>query len=167
MLIVTSEERDRLIAAGEVAAITCFDATLMFSMRSRGYPTDDLRFFYYADHGLDIYSSALICRRELMASRPDLAEALVLITQRSWSECFRDPDLGVKAVLARAPESNPQIVRDHLAWVLRHQVFPGGANDMRFDRRGTKMATTLECAIRTVAGAAIADPLGVVDAVVN
>ena len=167
MLVVASEERDRLMASRQVSAITCFDATLMFSMRSRGYSTDDLRFFYYADHGLDIYSSALICRGELTASRPDLTEALAQVTRRCWSDCFRDPDLGVKAVLARAPESNPQIVRDHLTWVLRHQVFPHGANSMRFDRQGTKMTTTLECAIRTVGGAAIADPLGIVDAVIK
>jgi ABC-type nitrate/sulfonate/bicarbonate transport system substrate-binding protein len=165
LLTVTSEERDRLIAHGEVAAITCFDATLMFSMRARGYDTAPLRFFYYADNGLDIYSSALLCSRAAAEARPGLLDALIAITEAAWNDCRRTPELGVKAVLSRAPAAEPGIVHDHLVWVLEHQVFPHGAATMRFARGGAKMATTLQCATRTVGAQAVIESTGLVEAV--
>jgi NitT/TauT family transport system substrate-binding protein len=165
LLTVTSEERDRLIAHGEVAAITCFDATLRFSMRARGYDIGPLRFLYYADNGLDIYSSALLCSRAAAEARPGLLDALIGIVETAWNDCRKSPALGVKAVMARAPQSDPEIVHDHLVWVLEHQAFPGGAGDMRFDRRGTKMATTLECAKRTVGASAVTESTSLVETV--
>jgi len=160
---VTSEERDRLIAAGEVAAITCFDATLMFSMRSRGYDTRDLRFFYYADNGLDLYSSALLCSRAAADRDPALVDALISIIETAWRDCRRDPDLGVRAVMARSPSSDAAIVRGQLMWVLEHQAFPGGEAAMRFDIRGAKMQATLDCAVRTVGDRATMPPAGLPD----
>lgn len=162
LLTVTSEERDRMIDAGEVAAITCFDATLLFSMQARGYSTDDLSFFYYADHGLDIYSSALICRRAVLDTAAGLAEALTTITRRAWADCREDRDLGVKAVMARAPRSDPEIVRGHLSWVLDHQVFPSATNEMAWEPTGIKIGRTFECARRIVGAAGQEEPRAVI-----
>ncbi|HXC37498.1 MAG TPA: ABC transporter substrate-binding protein [Burkholderiales bacterium] len=160
---VTSEERDRLIAAGEVAAITCFDATLMFSMRSRGYDTGDLRFFYYADNGLDIYSSALLCSRAAAERDPGMLDALIRIVETAWRDCKRDPELGVRAAMARSPSSDAAIVRGQLEWVLEHQAFPKGDEAMRFDVTGPKMQATLDCAVRTVGYRATVSPAGLPD----
>lgn len=154
LLTVSSEERDRLIARREVAAITCFDSTLFFSMRSRGYDTSDLRFLYFADHGLDIYSGALLVSRAAAAKRPGLVDTLSAIATRAWTECRADPALGVSAVLRRSPQSDPGIVRDHLVWVLEHQVFPSGLPALRFEPDSARMATTVECARRTAGIAA-------------
>ena len=112
-----------MVAAHEVLAATCFDATLKFAMRMHGYDSSDIEFLYFADHGLDIYSSAVICLATVLAERPGLAAALRSIVRTAWQDCAKDPDLGTRAVLARNPSLNPVIVREQLEWVLARQVF--------------------------------------------
>lgn len=147
---VQPEERDRLVAAREVLAATCFDATLKFAMESRGYDTSALAFLYFADNGLDTYSSALVALDTVLERDPALAGKLRSISRQAWRDCLKDPELGVRAVLKRSPALNADIVRGQLQWVLSHQVFPNGDGPMAFDLQGAKMAATLECAVFSV-----------------
>lgn len=145
MRYVQPEERDAMIASGEAFAATCFDATLKFAMVMRGHDSSDVRFLYFADHGLDIYSGSLVCRADILADNPGLAEGLREATTKAWQDCLADPELGVRAVLARAPDLDPALVRDQLDWVMSRQIFPDGPTALQFDRAGSRMSTTLEC----------------------
>lgn len=156
LLEVTPEERDRLVANNEVLAATCFDATLKFAMRMRGHNSDDLEFLYFADHGLDVYSSALLCREDLLAANPGLEATLRTIIRRAWDECRDDPERGVRAVLARTPGFDPAIAREQLDWVLTHQVYPGNQPPMQFISNSQRMATTLDLAELAVTGLELA-----------
>lgn len=146
MRFVAPEERDAMIANGEAFAATCFDATLKFAMIMRGHDSDDVRFLYFADHGLDIYTGAVVCRADLLADRPGLAEDLRAVTARAWLDCLADPGLGVAAVAARAPDLDPTLVRRQLEWVTARQIFPDGPAEFAFDRDGDQMAATVACA---------------------
>jgi ABC-type nitrate/sulfonate/bicarbonate transport system substrate-binding protein len=131
-LAVSPPERDRLISAREVLAATCFDATLKFAMRSRGYDSSALQFLYFADKGLDLHSAALLCSTALAEAHPVVAAKLASATCEAWAACRADPELGVAAVMRRNPTHDPAIVRDHLVWVLEHNAFPDGDNPMAF-----------------------------------
>lgn len=149
---VQPEERDRLVAEGKVLAATCFDATLKFAMEMRGHDVSRLQFLYFADHGLDPYSGAVIAKASLLARYPDLGGILRDICRRAWYDCYDNPDLGVEAVMRRAPELERRIVRNQLSWILERQIFPNGLLPMRFDLDGTKMSDTLKCALFGVKG---------------
>lgn len=150
-LAVSPPERDRLVAAREVLAATCFDATLKFAMRSRGYDSTALRFLYLADNGLDIHSAALLCSTVLAEAHPTLAASLADVAREAWVACRSDPELGVNAVTRRNPALDAAIVRDHFVWVLDHQVFPKGDNPMVFAIGDARTAATLDAAIFTTA----------------
>ena len=157
---VQPEERDRLVAARAVLAATCFDATLKFAMQMRGHDSSGLQFLYFADHGLDIYSSALVALDSVLDRDPALAGKLRSITRQAWRDCLKAPELGVRAVLKRSPGLDPAIVRAQLEWVLSHQVFRDGDSAMAFDIDGEKMANTLECAVFSVGTEASRSPSG-------
>jgi hypothetical protein len=91
----------------------------------------------------------------LLAAHPGLREELAGICAEAWRECRDDPDRGVAAVLRRSPSLDPGIVRDHLLWVLRHNVFPDGERGLAFDPEGERMRATVETACRA-AGVALA-----------
>jgi ABC-type nitrate/sulfonate/bicarbonate transport system substrate-binding protein len=148
-LAVSPPERDRLVAAREVLAATCFDSTLKFAMRSRGYDSSALRFLYFADNGLDLHSAALLCSTALAEAHPTLAAKLASVTREAWAACRADPDLGVAAVMRRNPALDAAIVRDHLVWVLDHQVFPTGEDPMAFAVGDVRTAATLDAAVFT------------------
>lgn len=146
MRYVQPEERDAMIASGEAFAATCFDATLKFAMTMRGHDSSNVRFLYFADHGLDIYSSSLVCRADLLAANPTLKDDFRAATEQAWRDCYENPELGVAAVMKRAPQMDPALVREQLNWVLQHQIFPNGPTPMTYDRTGPRMQATLECA---------------------
>lgn len=163
-LAVEPAERDRLVAEGRVLAATCFDSTLKFAMRSRGYDSSELRFLYFADIGLDIHSAALVCATALLADRPEIASRLAAVTREAWAACRADPELGVAAVMRRNPALDPAIVRDHLVWVLDHQAYAGGRSVMAFDLVDERMAATLE-AVVLATGADVADRPALIGAI--
>lgn len=144
--VVAPAERDRMVAAREVLAATCFDATLKFAMRMRGHDSSDIEFLYFADHGLDVYSSALLCLSSVLEARPDLATTLSRVVRTAWQACAADPDLGVRAVIARAPALDPGIVREQLEWVLANQVFCPTQAPFRFLRDDRRWHDTLHVA---------------------
>ncbi|MEJ1160501.1 ABC transporter substrate-binding protein [Prosthecomicrobium sp. N25] len=147
MRFVDPEERDALVAGGRVLAATCFDATLKFAMIMRGHDSSAVRFLYFADHGLDIYTGAVVCRADLLVAHPRLLDDLRAVTHRAWLDCLADPALGVAAVTARAPWLDPALVRAQLEWVTSRQIFPDGPSDMAFERDGDQMAATVDCAL--------------------
>jgi ABC-type nitrate/sulfonate/bicarbonate transport system substrate-binding protein len=148
-LAVSPPERDRLVAAREVLAATCFDSTLKFAMRSRGYDSSALRFLYFADNGLDLHSAALLCSTALAEAHPILAAKLASVTRETWAACRADPELGVTAAMRRNPALDSAIVRDHLVWVLDHQAFPNGDNAIAFAVGDARTAATLDAAVFT------------------
>jgi ABC-type nitrate/sulfonate/bicarbonate transport system substrate-binding protein len=163
--LVEPEERDALVASGQVLAATCFDATLKFAMTMRGHDSRGLRFLSFADHGLDIYTGSVVCRADLLSERPRLLDDLRAVTRRAWLDCLADPSLGVDAVAARAPQLDRGLVRAQLEWVMSRQIFPQDPADMRFDRDGAQMEATVACALEGRAGLGEFDERSLVAAV--
>lgn len=131
-ITVTPEERDRLVANREVLAATCFDATLKFAMPMRGHDSSGIAFLYFADHGLDSYSSAVVYKAGALSSDAGLREGMADAVRRAWVACRDDPERAVQAVKRRNPDLDPALVEAQLAWVLKHQVFLPGRPALAF-----------------------------------
>lgn len=153
MQIVSPAERDQLMADHAVLGATCFDATIKFAMPMRGHDSSGLQFLYFADHGLDIYSSAVIAKRSLLDAHPGLAKTLGQIIRQAWDDCQTDPGRGIVAVLARQPDADPLITGAQLEWVLTHQVYHPSQPPFVFDRSSTRWADTISVAEYAATGA--------------
>ena len=152
---VSPEERDRLVANREVLAATCFDATLKFAMTMRGHDSSDIDFLYFADHGLDSYSSAVIYGRDAVGER---AADLAAVFRRAWRDCRDDPERGVVSVLRRNPALDPALVRAQLNWVLDHQVFLPDRAALAFETDGARWTQTAAIARYGLSGTLDARP---------
>jgi len=139
---VPPAERDRMIATGEALAATCFDATLVFSMRAAGHDTAALDFLAFADHGLDTYASALIAARSVLAAHPGLADRLRRAVRAAWDQARADPAAAVAAALRRAPGLDPGVVAAQLEWVLDRNVFPATRPPFVFEQASERMRLT-------------------------
>ena len=85
---VSPAERDRMVATHEVLAATCFDATLKFAMRMRGYDSSDIEFLYFADHGLDIlFERSHLPRHRFGGEAGDSPQTLHSIVRTAWEDC--------------------------------------------------------------------------------
>lgn len=145
-LTVSPEERDRLVAGRAVLAATCFDATLKFYMPMRGHDSSDIEFLYFADHGLDSYSSAVIYEASALGGSQQAAADLAAVFRQAWRDCRDDPQRGVAAVTGRNPELDPALVRAQLEWVLDRQVFPAGRTPLAFEPASPRWIDTVALA---------------------
>ena len=125
---VTPAERDARLIADQIDGAMGYDATIVFALRALGQDTDDYSFMYYADSGFDVYSVAIMASRSWLSKDPAAGRALVRAVNRGWLEAIKNPEQAVDAVLRRDPAADRQLVRDHLQWVIDHQVLtPGSA----------------------------------------
>lgn len=153
LLVVSPAERDQLMADHAVLGATCFDATIKFAMPMRGHDSSGLQFLYFADHGLDIYSSAVIALRGVLDAHPGLQEALAQIIRQAWDDCRADPQRGVTAVLSRQQDADPLITAAQLEWVLTHQVYHPSQPPFVFNLDSPRWTDTLSVAEYAATGA--------------
>lgn len=158
IISVTPEERDQLVASREVLAATCFDATLKFAMRMRGHDSSDIEFLYFADHGLDAYSSAVIYSEKALQGDVSLKAGLAAVVRQAWSSCRRDPQLGVDAVMRRNADADPTTIRDQLEWVLDRQVYLPDRAALEFEHETPRWANSTRIARFSVSGDLKASP---------
>jgi ABC-type nitrate/sulfonate/bicarbonate transport system substrate-binding protein len=149
---VTPEERDRLVASREVLAATCFDATLKFALPMRGHDSSDIEFLYFADHGLDSYSSAVIYNATALGGRSGLLQGLADVIRRAWSDCMADAEPAVAAVLRRNPGLDASIIRAQVEWVMARQVFLADRPPLVFEPDGDRWSNTVAAARFAVSG---------------
>lgn len=119
---VSPAERDRLLIAGEVDGVTGFDSTIVFALRAAGQDPADFALMYYDDHGVDVYSSALIVARSFASTHPGATAGLVRAVLRGWRAAIEDPDAAIDAIVRREATIDRALARAHLDWVIEHQV---------------------------------------------
>lgn len=121
-IAVTPAERDARLIADQIDGAMGYDATIVFALRALGQNTDDYSFMYYADSGFDVYSVSVMASCSWLAKNPAAGHALLRAVNRGWQAAMKNPELAVDAVLRRDPSADRKLVRDHLQWVIDHQV---------------------------------------------
>lgn len=88
--------------AGKGEALAYFmlsDHVVRKQMRRRG----ELRGFFYADYGVDIYGNQVIAKDELIAKSPDLVRRFVRATTRGYAYAFERPDEATEILIRHKP----------------------------------------------------------------
>jgi NitT/TauT family transport system substrate-binding protein len=114
--------RETLLIKGDVDAVTGYDLTIGFSLKSIGVTLDQVDMMYYADYGIDLYSNAIIVSKALIDQHPDAVRGLVAAINQGWRDSIADPDAAIAALLKRDALLKPEIERERLDWALRRLI---------------------------------------------
>lgn len=114
--------RETLLVRGEVEAVTGFDSTVWFALKGLGVRQDDVRFLYYADHGVEVLSNSILLSADFAERRPDAARGLVRAIVRGWIEAMKDPAAAVQHILRREPLLDARLETERLQWVIDNQI---------------------------------------------
>jgi NitT/TauT family transport system substrate-binding protein len=107
--------RAQMLMRGQVDAAFSFrTAIYMDNKLSGGNPDKDLRFIAYEDHGLDLYSNAIIASRKLVTENPEAVRGFLRALNRGIKDTIADPEAAVQAVMKREPLLKPEIERERL-----------------------------------------------------
>jgi NitT/TauT family transport system substrate-binding protein len=115
--------REQMLQRGQVEGVFGFVNTIRFSAKLVGIdPDKDFRFINYGDHGMDLYSNALIVSRRLATERPALVRGLIKAVDRGLADTLKDPDSCVEAVFKREPLVNKAVEKERLLATLKDEM---------------------------------------------
>lgn len=115
---VSGQIRDTLLRTGKVDAVIGFFTTTKFNLETNGVPPDQVRYFKYTDHGLDLYGSAIIAKASYVAENPKVVAGVVRALTRGLIATAADPAAAIAPVKLRNPLIDPEIELRRLNFTL-------------------------------------------------
>jgi NitT/TauT family transport system substrate-binding protein len=113
--------RESLLLRNDVDAILGFDSTSYFNLVKAGAKGDDIKFVYYSDFGLPLYSNGLIAAKKNIQN-PDLTKRFLIATGRSWQAAIADPAAAIAALQQKESLTDVALETKRLNWVIANQL---------------------------------------------
>jgi NitT/TauT family transport system substrate-binding protein len=127
--------RETMLVQGEVDFISGHYFSSMLDLKAKGVAQEDIRYFLYADFGMDFYGNAVIASGKFIEEHPDAIAGLVRATVRGWKDIIADPQGAIEIVAKFDPliEKKLELERLQLALdvnVLTPYVLKSGIGDV-------------------------------------
>ena len=114
--------------AGEYDGSFGYDSTITAALITAGIPTERVRFLPYSTFTPDLYGSALMVSRRLVAQQPEVVRAVVRAVNRGVAAVVADHPAALAATARRVPAMNEAAERARLEHTLaRDMSHPEGA----------------------------------------
>lgn len=114
--------REAMFVRKEVDAITGFDSTIWFNLKSQGVKFEDISIMRYAEHGLDLYSNSVIVSRKFLRDHEAAITPMLRAVAKGWRDALADHKAPAAAAVKVDPLVNGPLETERLEWVLKYQV---------------------------------------------
>jgi NitT/TauT family transport system substrate-binding protein len=127
---VTPPLREPMLARGDAEAITGFETSGVFSLRTVGVPAADIVSMRYSSFGVQLLSTALLVRRPYAEANARTVTSMIRAIVRGHLEAFRDPDAAIAALIRRDPTAPAALEKERLIanfeFIRTPEVISGG-----------------------------------------
>ncbi len=123
--------QEQMLLQGQVQASAVFSATSYMNLvAQRIDPDKDMRWFYYADYGLDLYSNGVMVSQQLIKERPQAVAGMVKAINRALKECAAQPDACMDNMAKHEPLMNKEIEKRRMVYTLKNLMITPEAADI-------------------------------------
>ena len=144
--------REPMLAEGNVAAITGFSFSSVVNLKRLGVPADDIANILMADHGLELYSNAILVNTDWAADNGETIEAFLRAVSKGWEDAVADPAMAIEALIKRNPAADPALEQERLQMAIDQNVLTdyvkangmGGIDAARMDAALAQLGETYE-----------------------
>jgi NitT/TauT family transport system substrate-binding protein len=119
---VAPQLREPMLQRGEADAISGFSFGAVLALRALGVPESSLNVMMFSDHGLDLYSNAIVASPTLLKSNPKAVSGFVRGVVRGWKDAVKDPKAAIASLKKRDPLINETLELDRLNLIIRDFV---------------------------------------------
>lgn len=120
---MTANLREQMLMRGQVDAVFGYVNTIAFSAKLIGIdPQKDLRFINYGDHGLDLYSNAIVVSKQLAKDNPNAVKGFLRAVNRAVNDTLVNPDAGIDAVMKRDSLGKRDVEKERLIATLHEEM---------------------------------------------
>ncbi len=114
--------REPMLAEGNVAAITGFSFSSVVNLKRLGVEADDISNILMADHGLELYSNAILVNTDWAAENGETVEAFLRAVAKGWTDVIADPAAGIESLLERNPAADAGLEQERLQMAIDQNV---------------------------------------------
>jgi NitT/TauT family transport system substrate-binding protein len=115
--------REQMLLRGQVDGIFGYINTIYFSAKLVGLdPQKDLRFINYGEHGLDLYSNAVVFSRPFVKENPKAVQGFLKALNHAINDTLANPSMAMDAVMKREPLLKREIETERLAATLKDEM---------------------------------------------
>ena len=147
--------QEQMLLQGQVDVSAVFSVTSYMNLvAQRLDPDKDIRWFHYADAGIDLYSNGVMVSAALAKDKPQAVAGLVRAIHKGVRDTVADPDAAIEALAKREPLINKEIEKRRLMYALRTVVLTpeagragvGDVSDERLKRSISQLSKAFELA---------------------
>jgi NitT/TauT family transport system substrate-binding protein len=142
--------QEQMLLQGQVEASAVFSATSYMNLVALNVdPDKDIRWLFYNDHGLDLYSNGVLVSAKLAKDNPKAVTGLVKAINRALRECIAQPDPCIDNLAKNEPLINKDIEKRRMTYVLKSSVLTPeaaelGLGDVKDGRMNSAIAQIAE-----------------------
>lgn len=123
--------QEQMLLRGQVDASAVFAATSYMNLVALGLdPDKDIRWLYYNDLGLDLYSNGVLVSAKLAKEKPLAVTGLVKAINRAMKDCIALPDPCIDNLAKNEPLINKDIEKRRMVYVLKSNVLTPEASEI-------------------------------------
>jgi NitT/TauT family transport system substrate-binding protein len=110
--------QEQILLQGQVDSVAVFSATSYMNLVSLKLdPDKDFRWFFYADHGIDLYSNGVMVSPKLAHEKPEAVKGLLRAVNRAIRETITDPQAAIDLLATEEPLIKKDIELRRLTYV--------------------------------------------------
>jgi len=145
--------QEQMLLRGQVDASAVFNVTSYMNLVAQGVdPDKDIRWFHYAEHGIDLYGNGVLVSQALLKDKPQAVAGLVRAVHKGVRDAIADPDAAIEALARREPLIDKALEKRRLLYALRTVVLTpeaaeigiGDVKDERLKRSIAQLAAVFE-----------------------
>ena len=95
--------RETMLVRGDVDAITGFNFTSLLNLNARGVKDEDIDVMMYPQHGVDLYSNAIIVSESFLREKPEAVRGFLRAMTKGVRDVLADPEGSIRYVKERDP----------------------------------------------------------------
>lgn len=132
--------QEQMLLQGQVEASAVFNVTSYMNLVAQKLdPEKDIRWFHYADHGIELYSNGVLVSPALLKEKPQAVAGLVRAIHKGVRDAIADPDAAIEALAKREPLLNKDLEKRRLLYALKTVVLTPeaaeiGVGDLKEER---------------------------------
>jgi NitT/TauT family transport system substrate-binding protein len=140
--------QETMLIQNQVDVIAGFSITSYMNIVAQKLdPEKDYRWFYFGDHGLDLYSNGVMVSQKLIKDKPEAVKGLVKAINRAISECVAKPDPCIDALAKAEPLINKEVEKRRMMLAFQKQMLTKEADEIGLgdidDKRLTATVNTV------------------------
>jgi NitT/TauT family transport system substrate-binding protein len=147
---VSMPVREPMLASGQIDAITGNSFTAFVNLKDKGVPQNDIAVLLMAEHGVQVYGTAIIVNTKFAADRPEAVKGFLRAYLKGLKETVKSPASAVETVLKRSELTKKDIELERLTMAIRDNILTpevkahgyGGIDGERFARAIEQISLT-------------------------